>query len=211
MAEDTGLEKITSKIIGDANLKAQQIAKEAEDEAEAKRKKAKERGERIKHNLIEESKKLVEQERRRKIADATIKARTLKLETMETLIAKAFEEAEKKLDSFDERKYAEVLEKMIAEACAELGTSEVKAMISEQDAKKISRERIEKEAEKTSGKKVKVEFEAKKDSSRGAVVRTGDGSIYIDATFETRLSLVRQNSRVEIAKILFGLAKFGEK
>jgi len=204
LAEDTGLEKITSKIIGDANLKAQQIIREAENEAEAKRKKARERGERIKHNLIEESKKLVEQERRRKIADAAIKARTLKLEAMERLIAKAFEEAEKKLGSFDERKYAEILEKMIAESCVEFGTGEVKAMLSEQDAKKISRERVEKEAEKITGQKVKVEFESKKDSSRGAVVKTGDESVYIDATFENRLSLVRQSSRVEIAKILFG-------
>jgi|GEM_PF-131724 len=202
--EDAGLEKITSKIIGDANLKAQQIIKEAEDEAEAKRKKARERGERVKHSLIEEAKKQVEQERRRKIADATIKARTLKLETMEKLIARAFEDAEKKLSSMDEKNYVEILEKMIADSCAELGADEIKVMLNEGDAKKVNKDRIEKEAEKTAGKKIKIEFEPKKDSFRGVVVKAADGSVYINSTFENRLALLRQSARVEVAKALFG-------
>lgn len=204
MAEEAGIEKITTKIITDAQLKADEIIRDAEKEAEERRKKARERGERIKAEIIEEAKKSVETEKRRRIADAMIKARTLKLEIMEREINRAFSEAEKKLQSMDEKEYEKVLERIIVDSIAELGEENIVVLLREEDMKKIDEKSIKSRVEKELGKKIKIKFEKGDFNSGGAIVRAESAGITINSTFAARLEFLKEKLRVEVAKMLFG-------
>ena len=204
MAEEAGIEKITTKIITDAQLKADEIIREAENEAEERRSRARERGESIKASIIEEAKKSIEAERRRRIADAMIKARTLKLEIMEREINRAFSEAEKKLNNMSESEYKKALENIIVSSIAELGEDDVAVLLREDDMKKIDEKKIKSAAEKELGKKIKIKFEKGNFTSGGAIVKSQKNAIAVNSTFEARLEFLREKLRVEVAKVLFG-------
>lgn len=203
MAEEAGIEKITAKIITDAQLKAEEIIRDAEKEAEERRERARKRGESIKAGIIEEAKKSVDVERRRRIADAMIKARTLKLEIMEREIKKAFSEAEKKLKNMGDKEYGGVLEDMIVSSIDELGEDSVIVLLREEDMKKVDKKKIKSRAEKELGKKLDIKFEKGDFNSGGAIVKSGNNAIAINSTFEARLEFLRDKLRVEVAKILF--------
>jgi V/A-type H+-transporting ATPase subunit E len=93
---EESVDRITSKILEDAHKKSQEIKDQSEKEANEKLEAAKRKGESTKEKLVSDAEKAADQIRKKIIAESTIKARTILLESKEKLIGEAFERAKEK-------------------------------------------------------------------------------------------------------------------
>lgn len=179
-------EKEVERIIGEAKKKSEEIIKKSEKEG-------KERYE----ELIIQGKKNAELEKQRIIANARLQAKKLILETKESIIEKTFSLAEKKLrDIVSSDEYESILRKLIEEAISSIPDKQLQILCDERDRellRKIIKEfpRVELSEENIS-------------TIGGIIVKSKDGRIQVDNTFETRIERMRNDLRVKVARILFG-------
>src|SRR3972149_798772 len=173
---------ITEMILQEAQKSAEHIIQEAQKSAE--------------HTL--EKQRQLGVQRANELAQSLLKK--------EKLIANVLEEAKNKLRTLTESKeYIPILEKLITEAGIILGGKELEVLLNERDSTlslkldKLAREISE-----------KTEFETKLRLSKekpkvigGAMVRTTNGKVIMDNTFDDILGRREKDLRSKIAKILF--------
>ncbi|MFQ5800749.1 MAG: V-type ATP synthase subunit E [Candidatus Hydrothermarchaeales archaeon] len=205
MDERSSVERITSKILDDANKRSQEIISDAEREGQEKIEAARRKGEEIKKKLIEDAEKAAEQTHKKIVAEARIKARTTILESKEKLIREAFEKAQERLEKLPKDKtYPEVLRKLAAETCIEIGGGGLELLVRKEDEKAQAKEleKTEKEVEDATGKKTSLKISTA-NIGPGVIVKRGDGKVEIDSTFQNRLELLRSELRLQVAGVLF--------
>ena len=107
----SNLENLSSKIIEDANIKAEAILKDAKDNEilmiENKIKEA----EVLKHQMLEKARIEASTVKQRIISNAQLTVRNEKLTVMQKMIDKVFEEALEKLLVINESEYLELIKK----------------------------------------------------------------------------------------------------
>ena len=178
-AEDT-LEKQRQRGVNKANEVAQSIFKKAENEAEV-----------IKLSIT---------------ADAKIKANWTMLSKKELWIAAVLNETKDKLRLLTQSKeYRPILEKLITEAGIILGGKELEVLLSEKDsALSLKLDKLAKEISEKTGFETKLRLsEEKPKVIGGAMVRTTNGKVIMDNTFDDILGRREKDLRSKIAKILF--------
>ena len=179
-------EKEVERIIGEAKKKSEEIIKKSEKD-----------GKKRYEELIIQGKKNAELEKQRIIANARLQAKKLILETKESIIEKTFSLAEKKLrDMVSSDEYENILRKLIEEAISSIPDKQLQILCDERDRellRKIIKEfpRVELSEENIS-------------TIGGIIVKSKDGRIQVDNTFETRIERMRNDLRVKVARILFG-------
>ncbi len=199
------LSRITSKILDEAKSKSDEIVKQGKGDAKSITDEAKVRSKGTADRIIKEAEREAEQVKKRQVADATIQARKKKLGAREDLINKTFSGAEKKLDDLSKSsKYPSILERLLSEACAEIGKGNIEVIVRKEDAKTISEKfkNLEKTL-KDKGTNVKLSLSKESTSSLGVIARSVDGNVVVSNTLESRLSRIRPTIRLEVAKILF--------
>ncbi len=205
MAYQENVDKIIAKILEDAKAQGSEITARAQEEAARIIQEAREKAKLIEEAALKDAARDAEQEKRRIMADATIKARKLKLAAREEVISEAFRRAEEELNNIaGSGKYPEILEKLAVQACVEIGGGELEILVREEDRDMIQKSlpKIE-EAAKKAGISARLSVAKDAINSPGIVMRTKDSKVEVSNTFESRYERMRPSLRLEAAKILF--------
>jgi len=201
---------ITEMILQEAQKSAEDIIQEAQKSAEHTLEKQRQlgvqRANELAQSLLKKAQREAEVDKLRSMANTKIRTNWVILSKKEKLIANVLEEAKNKLRTLTESKeYIPILEKLITEAGIILGGKELEVLLNERDSTlslkldKLAREISE-----------KTEFETKLRLSKekpkvigGAMVRTTNGKVIMDNTFDDILGRREKDLRSKIAKILF--------
>lgn len=202
---EDNVDRITSKILEDAQRKSEEIIEQAESEAREKLDVSKRKGEASRDRILAEAEKTAEQTKKKITAESKIKARTILLESKEKLIQEAFAKAKEKLESLPNQKsYTETLAKLTVDTCIQLGGAELEIFVRKEDEKivKAALNNIEKGVKTATGEAVKLILSSA-DIGPGVIVQRADGKVGIDSTFKTRLELLRPGLRLKVAEAMF--------
>ena len=201
---------ITEMIVQEAKKSAEHILQEAEKSAEDTIKKQKQRGVQRANEAAKTLLKKAESEatlnKLNSVANSKIKAKWVILSKKETWIDNVLNEAKNELKTLTQsEKYLAILEKLITNAGVILGGKELEVLLNTHDSTLPLRfNAIAKEIGEKTGFETKLKLS--KETLQvigGAIVRTADGKIIMDNTFDDILHRREKNLRSEIAKILF--------
>ena len=201
---------ITEMIVQEAKKSAEHILQEAEKSAEDTIKKQKQRGVQRGNEAAKTLLKKAESEaalhKLNSVANSKIKAKWVILSKKETWIDNVLNEAKNELETLTQsEKYLAILEKLITNAGVILGGKELEVLLNTHDSTLPLRfNAVVKEIGEKTGFETKLKLS--KETLQvigGAIVRTADGKIIMDNTFDDILHRREKNLRSEIAKILF--------
>ncbi len=203
-----GTEKIVSSIMSEAQLKANSIDEEAENESKSIR----EEGEKIalfeKEKILEDGKKQSTMRYQQIISEAKMNSRRMGLDAREEVIEESFKKAEenlKNIASSDSAEYKESLKEIVVEAAIEIGGGDLIVSLKEEDVNKIKDliSSIEMDVKEKTGNETKLEVGDNIKTIGGAIVKTKNGEIEVNNTIEARLLRFKKSLRSEVARILF--------
>lgn len=204
------IQAITEMILQEAKKSAEHIIQEAQKSAEDMLEKQRQLGAQKANEtarlLLKKSESEAELNKLCSIANAKIKANWVILSKKEAWIDKVLDEAKNELKILTQsKKYLPILEKLIIEAGIILGGKELEVLLNEQDSTlSLKLDVLAKEISEKTGFKTKLRLsEEKPKVIGGAVVRTANGKIIMDNTFDDILRRREKDLRFEIAKILF--------
>ena len=198
---DSKVEKIIHRIEEDTEAKAKALTKEAEGKARATISEAEGKAAETRSGIVGRGEREAEQERQRILANAKLRERKAKLDAKEAVIKEAFSLAEEKLkEAASGKEYQAVLKNLLQEAVASLGSGTLVVMGRKEDAKHLKE--ILPAVAKGSGVAMKLSSETI-NAAGGVVVKTEDGRVEVNNTFETRLARLRDDLRPAVSKILF--------
>lgn len=198
------------RILQDARKDAESIIAEAQKSAEITIERQKELGrkeasEKV-SSIINSAKNEVNPVREAVLTDARRRAGWMILSEKERLLEGVMDEVKVEFRAFTKtERYVPWLKKVIIEAGTVLGGGKTQVALNEHDSTlRLGLDTLSKEIEKRTG--TRTDFELFKESINtlgGAIVRTVDGRVVVDNTFETILTHRERDLKPEIAKILF--------
>jgi|TARA_B100000959_G_C14936053_1_gene605783 V/A-type H+-transporting ATPase subunit E len=194
--------KIISRIKEDSDLETQEILKNAHKIADDIISSAKNKAKSEETEIIEKAKHDAELTKQRIIANAKLKSKKHCLYIKEGIIQNTFDEAETKLGNFrSSPKYPEILKDIIEEGIESINGEDAEISVKKDDITILTNDFL-----KDLSNKFNMNLTISKESIRsngGALIRTIDGKIVVNNTFETRMQRMRDHLRSEVAKILF--------
>lgn len=201
---------ITEMILEEAKKSAEHIVQEAQKSAEETLEKQRQLGvQRANESaslLLKKAESEVELNKLRGMANAKIKANWVILSKKQTWIDNVLNEAKNELKILTQsKKYLPILEKLITEAGIILGGKELEVLLNEQDSTlPLKLGDLAKEISERTGFETKLRLsEEKPKVIGGAIVRTANGIVIMDNTFEDILKRREKEIQYKIAKILF--------
>lgn len=198
---DSKVEKIIHRIEEDTEAKARALTKEAEGKARAIISEAEGKAAETRSGIVGRGEREAEQERQRILANAKLRERKAKLDAKEEVITAAFSLAEEKLkEAASGKEYQAALKNLLQEAVASLGSGSLVVMGRKEDAKHLKE--VLPAVAKESRASLKLSNETIS-AAGGVIVKTEDGRVEVNNTFETRLARLRDDLRPAVSKILF--------
>jgi len=201
---------ITEVILQEAKKSAEHIIQEAQKSAEEILEKQRQLGVQKANEsarlIVKKAESEVELNKLRSMANAKIKANWVILSKKETWVDNVLNEAKNKLKILTQSKeYISILEKLITEAGVILGGKELEVLLNEQDSiLPLKLDDLAKKISERTGFETKLRLsEEKLKAIGGAIVRTANGKVIMDNTFDDILRRREKDLRFEIAKILF--------
>ena len=201
---------ITEVILQEAQKSADRIIQEAQKLAEEMLEKQRQLGVQRANESARLLLKKVESEaelnKLNSMANAKIKANWVILSKKETWIDNVLNETKNNLRILAESKeYVPILKKGIIEAGIILGGKELEVVLNEKDsALSLKLDKLAKEISEKTGVETKLRLaEEKAKVIGGAIVRTADGKVIMDNTFDDILMRREKDLRFKIAEILF--------
>lgn len=206
---ESAVHRIIDRILQDARDKAKSIVNEAQRSVEMllenQKQTARQKAEEDVYSLLKRAESEVETVRGRVITDAKKKAGWMVLSEKERLVTSVLNEVKSRLEDLQKsEKYIPILEKMIVDAGTVLGGGKLEVVLDEDDSSlplKISM--LAKAITEKTGMKTQLKLSKQKIKALGAIVKTIDGRIVMDNTFEAILKRREKELRFKIAKILF--------
>ena len=156
--------------------------------------------------LLKKAANEAEIERLRRLTTAKITANWIVLSKKEQIITSVLNEARKTLqDMIKTPKYVEILENLIIKAGILLADNELTIVLSEQDSKlPLDLDRLAKEIGSKTKSKLKIKLSNERISViGGAIVRTQNGKVLMDATFDDIIQQQEKALKTKISEILF--------
>ena len=184
----------------------QKAKKSAEDTVEKQKQRGAQRANEAAEILLKKAESEAELNKLNSIANSKIKANWVILSKKETWIDNVLNEAKNELKILTQsKKYLPILEKLITEAVVILGGKELEVLLNEQDsALPLKLEDLAKEIGEKTNFKTKLRLSKEKlEVIGGAIIRTANGKVLMDNTFDDILRRREKELRSEIAKILF--------
>ena len=205
-----GVQKIIAEIDKSAEKQASGILSESRQKADAVLSGAREKAEAEAGAIISRGEQEARRESQRILAEARIKARREKVKAQEDVVNLAFQSARENMRTMAEGKgdeYRKVLEALIKEAVLSSGSESLEVLLDSRDKGLVSDDslkRIAQEAGPELGMTITLSVSAEELSCLGGVVvKSADGKVRIDNTFEARIDRFRDNIRTLVAKELF--------
>ncbi|MCW4031742.1 MAG: V-type ATP synthase subunit E family protein [Candidatus Bathyarchaeota archaeon] len=201
---------ITDMILKEAEKSAKLILQDAKKMSENILKTQKQKGfqkaSEVSKILLKKAESEAELNKLNTIANSKIKANWVILSKKETWIDKVLKEAKNQLKILTKsEKYLPILEKLITEAGVILGGKELYVSLNNQDsALPLKLDDIAQKITDRTGFETKLRLSKEKpEVTGGAIVRTANGKVIMDNTFDDILLRREEELRSEIAKILF--------
>ena len=201
---------ITEMILEEAKKSAEHIIQDAQKSAEETLEKQRQLGVQKANEsaqlLFKKAESEAELNKLNSMANAKIKANWVILSKKETWIDNVLNEVKNELKILTQsKKYLPILEKLITEAGVILGGKELEVLLNEQDSTlPLKLDELAKEISEKTGFKTKLKLsEEKPEVIGGAIVRTANGKIIMDNTFEDILKRREKEIKSKIAEILF--------
>jgi V/A-type H+-transporting ATPase subunit E len=151
--------------------------------------------------IVESAKKQAENLKRQIIGSSRLNARNKELLIIESAINEIFDKAKERLQSKpDEKSYKELIRKMVEDSVSKLESTEIIIECNKNDY-----DLLKKVIQDISGKNTKIKLSISKkpiDISGGIRARSGDGSMTLDNSMESRIERLKPLIRKEIVQLL---------
>lgn len=184
------IEKITEKILSEANDEASEVSKIAKQDKVNKLEDAKKKADKIKRDAEERGKRDAELLKSRKVSVAELEARKMKLQTKQQSISKCFDLALEKLVNMDEEEYIKLLVNTINQTGAEGG----ELILNKRDHDAVG----DKVVAQLSGITLSKE---NIDAKGGFVLRKG--AVEINSTLERMVNSLKEELTPQVVETLF--------
>ncbi|MBN2227981.1 MAG: hypothetical protein JW779_00185 [Candidatus Thorarchaeota archaeon] len=201
----SGLDHIVDMINEKTTEKEDKIIKEAERHKKIKLEEAQRRAKDVADAITKKAELQAKSELSKYEASAKLKSKYKILEAKETLIADTLSAAEEDLEKIvGKAEYKKILARLVLDGGLALAEDSLELILPENHSSHIDIALLEKDISKAIGKKVKLTISKETLRSKGGVIiRTMDGSRWVDNTFENRLERFENKIRDTIASILF--------
>jgi V/A-type H+-transporting ATPase subunit E len=206
---DIATEKILNRILKEANKKAQKILEEAQKKAdniiETRKDSARKKAQKQVNILLKKSENKARIIRERVSTDIKRKASWITLTEKDRLVTNALDEVKKKLFNLQNSSaYIPILQNLIVNAGSALGGGTLDVILNKKDASRsIKINKLEKRITNKTGNKTRLTISKQQTNKIGAILRTKDGKIFVDNTFEAIFKRRERELRLKIAKTLF--------
>jgi len=204
------LQSITNTLLQEAKESAKMIINDAQELSEKMITKQKQLGTKEANTnrllMLKKATNEANMERRHKIANSKITSNWIVLSRKEEIIATVMKEVKKKLQNLTQtKKYIPILENLIIEAGVILGGKKIEVLLNEKDSiLPLNFNEITKKVMSRTKTEVKMILSEEKIQVIGGVVlKTNDGKVIMDNTFD---DIIKQKEKIlkdKISKILF--------
>ena len=195
-----GIEKITARIIADAEREIAEIQRENEEKIAALTAEAQSAAEQESLELLSRGRRAAEERRERLSSSAAVECRKLELAAKQELLEETFAAAVERLCRLPREEYLALIASLAAEA-AEGGEEMI---LSPRDAEEFGAEAVllSNTALRAAGKRGGLTFSAERRPITGGFILS-HGDVELNCTFETLVRLQREKLEKEAADILF--------
>ena len=204
--------KIIDRILNDAREEAKAIIKEAKRSAEmlleTQRQLASHSAEKEVYSLLKRAENEAAVIRGKVTTDIQRRAGWVVLSEKERLVTSVLNEVKNRFVNLQKsEEYLPVLEKLIVDAGTVLDGGTLEVMLNENDLSlPLKLNKLEKKIADGTGVKTRLKISKQQIKAVGVIVKTNDGKIFVDNTFEAILSRRERELRLKIARILFSRA-----
>ncbi len=202
--------KIVDKILDDANENAKRLIDEARQYEENLLKQQREQGRRKAQeeilSVLQKAESDVGVAAITETTEANRKANWMILEEKERLVTQILGEVRSRLRAFPKsRNYERYLQKLVVDAGAVLGGGNLEVHLNGKDARlSLDFGMLAESIAKRVGARTQLKLSNENaETVGGVIVKTADGKIVVDNTFEAVLKRSERNLKLRIAKILF--------
>ena len=182
-------EKIIQQIKKDTEKQVKQITKEAKTHADQILNDAKKQSQKDSEKILENGKIQSENAKKILISQETQEQRRKIMKAQDEIIEECFSKATEKLAKLDKKSYEKTIETFIQKAVKQLGKNIQIITSKESDINPV--------------KKHNLKHVGKTDSIGGLIIKSADGKITLDYTFEGILKREKDKIRIKIGKMLF--------
>ena len=211
---EPGVEKIISHVQAEAEKEISEVLLTAQTEAAKIKQAAQEKAEQEVERIISNGKRLASLEEQRMLAETKIDVRRKRMNAREEAIDSSFSEAKKVLEALaaqgkqDHFAYKDILFNLIASASEVVAGDKLELVLNHRDRKSFNKETLKEVGElvkQRTGRSISLVLaDEPMQFLGGVVVRDLEKSVEIDNTLETKLNRLKEDIRVDVAKILFG-------
>lgn len=195
-----GMDKITARIIADAEREIAEIQRENDEKIEALTAEAQSAAEQESLELLTRGRRAAEERRERLSSSAAVECHKLELAAKQELLEETFATAVEQLCSLPRKEYLALIASLAAEA-AEGGEQMI---LSPRDAEQYGTEVIAmaNTALRAAGKRGELTLSAETRPIPGGFILSS-GDVELNCAFDTLVRLRREKLEKEVAKILF--------
>lgn len=195
-----GMDKITARIIADAEREIAEIQRENDEKIEALTAEAQSAAEQESLELLTRGRRAAEERRERLSSSAAVECHKLELAAKQELLEETFAAAVEQLCSLPQEEYLALIASLAAEA-AEGGEQMI---LSPRDAEQYGTEVIAmaNTALRAAGKRGELTLSAETRPIPGGFILSS-GDVELNCAFDTLVRLRREKLEKEVAKILF--------
>jgi len=209
---ESSANKILDRILNDAREEAKVIIKEAKRSAEMllekQRQLAHQSAEKEAYSLLKRAENDADIIRGKVATDIKRRTGWVVLFEKDRLIISVLNEVKNRLVNLQKsEEYLPVLEKLIVDAGTVLDGGTLEVMLNENNLSlPLKLNKLEKKIADGTGVKTRLKISKQQIKAVGVIVKTNDGKIFVDNTFEAILSRRERELRLKIARILFSRA-----
>ncbi len=196
-----GIDKITSRIIADAEAECRDVKRESDERCAAVRAENEKRAQDEYWRLVREGVKDTEQRVQRMDRTARLEAKKSVLNMKQEAVSRAFDLAKDKIAELPERDYVAFLAREAAEAAI---TGQEEVIFCERDRKSVGAKAVKAANELLAAKGMPgllTLSDVTRDMAGGLMLKQGD--IEVNCTVDTLLDLTRDELAARVADVLF--------
>jgi V/A-type H+-transporting ATPase subunit E len=193
-----GIDKITKRILADAEAEAKTTVDEATARCAEIQKAYEQKAQETYWELVRAGVKETEQRVQRIDRTAEMEAKKSILALKQEMVDEAFEAAKKRLLGLPEKDYVEFLSKLAVQAS---GSGQEEILLNARD-RKLYGEKVAAAANKKIGKGRLTVSEETREIEGGLILK--DGDVEVNCAIETLLNLYRDDLATQVAEIMFG-------
>ncbi len=182
-------EKIIQRIKNDAEAQAKEVLMQAEKEASSVIEQAKEDAKLKADNILEDGKAKAENEKKILLSQANQELKRKTLEAKEEVIAQCFSKAEDQLKGISVARYKKIVKNLIEQGVSRID-GKAQVLVTRPEDKEVA-------------KSLGIEVAGQTEGLGGIIVKSMDGRMTVDNTFDGILKRKYYEIRVEVGKLLF--------